>query len=41
VREHRALSREFAERERATPDECTRANSKDRDERGIDLGIGL
>ena len=41
VREHKALSKELAEHERNTPDEHARTNSKDRDERGIDLGIGL
>jgi len=41
VREHRALSKELAEHERSTPAERDRANSKDRDEREIDLGIGF
>jgi conjugative relaxase-like TrwC/TraI family protein len=41
VREHAALSKELAERERHAPGERDRTNSKDRDERGIDLGIGF
>jgi hypothetical protein len=41
VWEHRALSRELAERERHTPDERGRTSPKERDERGIDLWIGL
>lgn len=41
VREHKALSKELAERERDTPGERGRTNPKERDERGIDLWIGL
>ncbi len=41
VREHKTLSKELTEHERSTPDEHARTNSKDRDEREIDLGIGL
>jgi conjugative relaxase-like TrwC/TraI family protein len=41
VREHRALSRELDKLDRNAPGERDRANSRDRDERGIDLGIGF
>jgi conjugative relaxase-like TrwC/TraI family protein len=41
TREHKALSKELAELEPHTPGERARANFKDRDEREIDLGIGL
>jgi conjugative relaxase-like TrwC/TraI family protein len=41
TREHRALSKELDKLDRDAPGERDRANSRERDERGIDLGIGF